>query len=214
MTQAIDELLGAVTSVVNASVEQTEASQALAQEVAGKMGDIDAKVTEAKQKYDDYMADSEVIGDGSSGSRRLNVFTTFIMVGQDLVPDSEKPDDWSPTIAGLYLHFKIGLNTTVDVSMFHYRICGYAYGQASFIDETLVGYCYKPDNRLHQVNTDGVLEPAVYRAHNGDVYLRVKAANLYFWTFYIDAMHATGGLPDKGSIEMIVSPNEILNNYE
>ncbi|PKG57745.1 hypothetical protein [Shewanella sp. GutDb-MelDb] len=51
MTQAIDELLGEVSNVVSASKEQTTASQALAQDVAGKMGAIDQKVDEAKEDY-------------------------------------------------------------------------------------------------------------------------------------------------------------------
>ena len=55
MTQAIDDLLGAVTSVVNASVEQTTASQALAQEVAGKMGGIDRKLEESEAAVNDFM---------------------------------------------------------------------------------------------------------------------------------------------------------------
>ncbi|GGI82045.1 hypothetical protein GCM10007978_19780 [Shewanella hanedai] len=213
MTQAIDELLGEVTSAVSASTEQTTASQALAQEVAGKMGAIDAKVAEAKLELDGYIADSEVIGDGSAGSRRLNVFRTMIYEGKDHVPESEKPDNWVPTNGPLYLHFKTGLNTAVDVSMFHYRIGGYAYGQSTIIDETLVGYSYEPSNTIHNINTDGNLEPVVYRAPNGDVYLRIKSLNLYFTGLYIDAMHITGGLPDKDSIELTISPNETLNNY-
>jgi hypothetical protein len=55
MTQAIDELLGEVTSAVSASTEQTTASQALAQEVAGKMGAIDAKVAAKEEEVDNFI---------------------------------------------------------------------------------------------------------------------------------------------------------------
>ncbi len=47
MTQAIDELLGEVSNAVSASKEQTIASQALAQDVAGKMGEIDDRINNA-----------------------------------------------------------------------------------------------------------------------------------------------------------------------
>ncbi|MFS1491521.1 hypothetical protein BCT96_019460 [Vibrio splendidus] len=46
-----------ITDLQKTSAEQTAASQALSQEVAGKMGEIDKNVKESKAKVDGYVAD-------------------------------------------------------------------------------------------------------------------------------------------------------------
>ena len=53
-----------IADMQQASVEQTQASQALADEVAGKMGEIDAKSAESQQKIDDFI--------GSDFANRVN----------------------------------------------------------------------------------------------------------------------------------------------
>ncbi|MEZ9198590.1 hypothetical protein [Shewanella sp. 10N.286.54.B9] len=53
MSEQLDELLNEVGNVVQASNAQTAASQALAQEVAGKMGELDAKADEVVGRVND-----------------------------------------------------------------------------------------------------------------------------------------------------------------
>lgn len=181
--------------------------------VAGKMGQIDLASQQLKSDFDKFMADRERIGDGSPGSRRLNVIQSLVYEGDKVVPDTEKPPGWVPTRSNLYLHIKTKFNTLNKGGMFHFRVQGYAYGQAAIIDETFAGYSYLTTNSIINIGVNGIHEPTVYRAPNGDVYLRLKALNLYFWSFYIDTMNVTGGLPNKGDLQVIVSPNETLNNY-
>ncbi|HCG8975246.1 TPA: hypothetical protein NJ623_004504 [Vibrio parahaemolyticus] len=190
-----------------------EASNNLTSAVNGKIGQIDQRMTAAEQEFDAFMADRERIGDGSPGSRRLNIYQNVLYNGYSHVPDTEKPEGWVNSNANLYLHFKTKFNTMTKNGMFHFRIQGYAYGQSAIIDETLAGYSYVTENKVINVGTFGAHEPTVYRAPNGDVYLRLKALSLYYWSFYVDTMNVTGGLPNKGDVELIVSPNEMLNNY-
>lgn len=49
------EILTALDASTTASVEQTVASQALAQEVAGKMGEIDATLTQASKEFEQFL---------------------------------------------------------------------------------------------------------------------------------------------------------------
>ncbi|WP_102270657.1 hypothetical protein [Vibrio cyclitrophicus] len=205
-----------ITDLQRTSAEQTAASQALSQEVAGKMGEIDRSVKKAEDKFSEFMQDRDRIGTGGSGSRRLNIFQVQISNGFNHVPDIEKPDGWVESHvsnADLYLHFKTPFNTKRRNGMFHFKVQGYAYGQSSSIDETLVGYSYVSSDGLLHVGAEGKHEPVVYRASNGDIYLRLKASILYFWTFSIDVMNVSGGLLNNGDIEMTVSPNEMLTSY-
>ncbi|PKG74795.1 hypothetical protein CXF86_10920 [Shewanella sp. GutCb] len=58
MSGQLDELLNEVSNVVQASNAQTTASQALALEVAGKMGEIDAKADEVVDRLNLAMVES------------------------------------------------------------------------------------------------------------------------------------------------------------
>ncbi|NSM26783.1 hypothetical protein HT094_22035 [Shewanella sp. ZOR0012] len=188
-------------------------ANALTGAVNGKVGEIDLASQKLKADFAAFMADRERIGDGSAGSRRFNIYQNVLYEGKNYVPDSEKPVGWTPGNSNLYLHFKTKFNTLTKNGMFHFSIKGYAYGQSTIIDETFAGYSYVANNALTSVGTFGNHEPTVYRAPNGDIYLRIKALNLYFFSFYVDSMNVTGGLPAKGDISLIVSPNLMLNNY-
>jgi len=190
-----------------------ESNRRLTETVENKVGEIDAATEQMRKDFETFMSDRERIGNGEPGSRRLNIYQNVLYQGYDHVPDSEKPEGWVDNNANLYLHFKTKFNTITKNGMFHFRIQGYAYGQAAIIDETLAGYSYTTSNQVINIGTFGSHEPTVYRAPNGDVYLRLKATNLYYWSFYVDTMNASGGLPNKGDVELIVSPNATLNNY-
>ncbi|ELH9434879.1 hypothetical protein RQX57_004137 [Vibrio vulnificus] len=209
----MSEILVELGKLTQASQEQTAASQAQTSEVAGKMGEIEAQRNQMQTDVDNFLKDRERIGDGSAGSRRLNVYVGKIQNGKTHIPETEKPVDWVEGNENLYLHFKTPFNTNDDDAMFHFIIEGYAYGSAEIISETFCGYCYRHQDSLIATAESGNHAPTAYKAPNGDIYLRLFAKNCYIWTFAIDAMHVAGGLPAEGSLELTISPNETLNNY-
>lgn len=164
-------------------------------------------------KVDSLEDNKLLIGDGSPGSRRLNVFTSFIPSGKDLVPEGEQPPGWEATNENLFIHLKTGLNTQTDSKDFHYTISVYGYTGGVIAQEVVTGYSSPTENNVINVSIQTTLDTIVYRAPNGDVYIRIPAVNLYYWNLIIDGTNVSGFLPDEGSVSLVVSPNPMLNSY-
>lgn len=173
------------------------AANTLTGAVEGKVGEIDQRMSEAEAEFLEWRNQKDLEGDPNAyGTIRRNIFQGFIasLGGPAGVhPNSGFENLDLGTNLNVYLHFKIPLNVNIHTEMFWFNIKGYNYGAAKIIDETIVGYCYKPDLTLINTAAFGNLTPAVYKAANGDIVLRVLLSNAYFSTIRIDTMRVGNG---------------------
>lgn len=165
--------------------------------VNGKIGAIDARMDTAEAEFDEWRNQKDVEGSlGAFGTIRRNLFQGFIqsLGGPAGVAVNSGFDTVDlGTNLNVYAHFKVPLNVNVNSEMFWFNIKGYSYGAAAIVDETLVGYCYKPELALKSVATFGSMTPAVYKDANGNVVLRILLTNAYYTTLRIDTMRVGNG---------------------
>jgi hypothetical protein len=195
-----------------AAADQTTASQALAQEVAGKMGQIDQKVASAEAQFDEWRQQKDIIGDPSQqGTMRMNVFQGFV-VGTGVPYGVGGTGGFAGKVADLgssenvYVHFKTPMNINTSDEMFWFNIRGYCYGSSSVIDETIVGYAYSPQRAIINKVGFGNMFPDSYVDSAGNVILRIKVPVAYYLTVRIETMRVgTGTLFEVGSFDAKVS---------
>ncbi|WP_298770401.1 hypothetical protein [uncultured Shewanella sp.] len=182
------------------STEQTadliESVTELTATVANKMGVIDNRMTQAEETFDEWRSQRDLHGDEAEhGTVRMGILQGFADRTMDSpygtgafsgVPDLG-------TLGNVYLHFKTPLNINTHAEMFWFNIKGYSYGSASVIDETIVGYCYKVQNKLINQSNFGNLSPASYADVNGNVVLRILLPSVYYTTCRVDTMRVGNG---------------------
>lgn len=185
-----------ITSLVTAANNLTTA-------VNGKIGSINATMAGALAQFNEWRNLKDVQGkpDGI-GTIRSNilqghVYTCGGIDGLGAPIGALSVGDFASTDLGgmnnVYMHFKVPLNINVDSQMFWFNIKGYSYGTAKIVDETLVGYCYKPNRSLHNVSTFGNMSPSVYVDANGNIVLRILFPSVYYTTVRIDTMRVGNG---------------------
>lgn len=179
-----------ITSLVTAANNLTSA-------VNGKIGSINTTMAGALAQFNEWRNLKDVEGGANAiGSVRRNIFQGHIYTtGGPYGGQAE--GDFSPVDLGsmdkVYMHFQLPLNINVSSEMFWFNICGYSYGTAKIIDETIVGYCYKPNRALNNVSVFGNMTPAVYADANGNIVMRILVPNVYYTTVRIDTMRVGNG---------------------
>lgn len=178
--------------------------------VNGKIAAINSTLAGALAQFDEWRNLKDVEGTpGKAGTIRRNIFQGQVF-GTGL-PYSVGSGDGFETIDlgssdNVYVHFKLPLNVNRDAQMFWFNIKGYSYGSAKIIEETIVGYCYKPQLALINTAAFGNMSPAVYKASNGDVIMRLLIPSIYYTTFRIDTMKVgDGNLFNVGDIKTKLS---------
>ncbi|MBV6203229.1 hypothetical protein KUU18_29435 [Pseudomonas aeruginosa] len=165
--------------------------------VNGKIGAIDARMDTAEAEFEEWRNQKDVEGSlGAFGTIRRNMFQGFIqsLGGPAGVAANSGFDTVDlGTNTNVYVHFKVPLNVNVNSEMFWFSIKGYSYGSSQIVDETMVGYCYKPTLSLQNVATFGSMSPAVYKDANGNVVLRILLPSAYYTTLRIDTMRVGNG---------------------
>lgn len=174
-----------------------QAANSLTTAVNGKIVAIDARMDTAGAQFDEWRNLKDVEGDpGAFGTIRRNIFQGFIQGTGGAVAAGSAGAFTSTNLGStenVYAHFKVPLNVNVNSEMFWFNIKGYSYGSSKIIDETLVGYCYEATAALLNVSSFGNLTPAVYKAANGDIVLRILLPSAYYATIRIDTMRVGNG---------------------
>lgn len=201
-----------ITSLVTAANNLTTS-------VNGKISSINTTMAGALAQFNEWRNLKDVEGSANAiGSVRRNIFQGHVYttggidgVGTPISVLSEG-DFESTDLGGLekvYVHFKLPLNINVSSEMFWFNIQGYSYGTAKIIDETVVGYCYKPNRSIMNVSTFGNMTPAVYADANGNVVMRILIPNIYYTTVRVDTMRVGNGrLFNVGELKSKLSRTE------
>lgn len=121
-----------------------------------------------------------VIGSGI-GAKTINVVSFFTQTSS----------------SALYIHIRTPFKPSVHTNMYHFKVEGYAYGDAKDIDLTFVGYSYAltpsiitaPQSRDPQ----GHFNPTQYIGSDGNIYLRFKPGNVYFLSLRVDSTYVGNG---------------------
>lgn len=166
--------------------------------VNGKMTAINNTLAAAVTQFDTWRNLKDVEGTpGKAGTIRRNIFQGQVF-GTGLPFNVQSGDGFDTVDLGtslnVYVHFKLPLNVNRDVQMFWFNIKGYSYGSSKIVEETIVGYCYKPQLALINTAAFGNMTPAVYKATNGDIILRLLIPSIYYTTFRIDTMQVGDGV--------------------
>lgn len=191
------------------------AANSLTTVVNGKISAINTTMAGALAQFDEWRNLKDVEGTpGVAGTIRRNIFQgqvygTGLPYSVGSGPGFENVDLGSSE--NVYVHFKLPLNVNVDAQMFWFNIKGYSYGSAKIIEETVVGYCYQPQLNLINTATFGNMSPAVYKASNGDVIMRLLIPSIYYTTFRIDTMKVGDGkLYNVGDIKTKLSLSDTV----
>lgn len=190
-----------------------QAANNLTEVVNGKIGQIDARMDQACEQFDDYRNKKDMIGlAGEQGTLLMNVFQGGVW-GSGGAYNVGASGGFSLTDLGashnVYMHFKLPLNINKHDCMFWFNIRGYSYGSAAIIDETIVGYCYSPQRQVLNQAVFGNMAPAIYTDTVGNVVMRLKFPNIYVTTIRIDTMQAgVGAMAKVGDIVAKVSLTE------
>lgn len=190
-----------------------QAANNLTAVVNGKIGQIDARMDQARAEFDDYRNKKDMIGlAGEQGTMLMNVFQGGVwgtggpvnVGGSGGFPITDLGQS-----TNVYMHFKLPLNINKHDSMFWFNIRGYSYGSAAIVDETIVGYCYSPQRAVLNQAVFGNMTPAIYTDTVGNVVMRLKFPNVYVTTVRIDTMQAgVGQMAKVGDIVAKLSLTE------
>ncbi|WP_299005036.1 hypothetical protein [uncultured Shewanella sp.] len=201
------------------STEQTanliESVTELTATVANKMGVIDNRMAQAEATFDEWRNQRDLHGEASEhGTVRMGILQGFVNTTDGLNSVNSGTGAFAnvsnlETRHNIYLHFKTPLNINTHAEMFWFNIKGYSYGSACIIDETIVGYCYKPNNKLINQSAFGSLNPSSYADVNGNVILRILLPSSYYTTCRVDTMRVGNGrLFNEGDLEAKFSLEE------
>lgn len=180
--------------------------------VSGKVSEIDQRMVSAEGQFDAWRQLKDVVGEPNwLATMRMNVFQGRILgsgvpygVGGD-GHFANKVDDLGQS-NNIYIHFKTPMNINTTDKMFWFNIRGYSYGTAQIIDETIVGYAYRPQGAIISKSSFGTFSPDSYSDPSGNVVLRILIPNLYLTTIRIDTMDVSGtGVFPVGSLDVRVS---------
>lgn len=186
--------------------------------VNGKIGAIDARMDTAEAEFDEWRNQKDLEGSPTGfGTIRRNIMQGHIYATGD--PATGAPlssGDFPTTDLGtnslVYVHLKTPLNINLHSEMFWFNIKGYNYGGAKIVEETIVGYCYKPSLSLQNKGAFGNLTPDSYVDASGNVILRILVPNIYYTTLRVDTMRVGNGrLFNVGDLTAKLSLAETVN---
>ncbi|AZD06657.1 hypothetical protein C4K26_1235 [Pseudomonas chlororaphis] len=193
--------------------ELVTAADSLTKVVDGKITQIDERMNVARAEFDEFRNKKDMVGVlGEQGTVLMNVFQGGVF-GTGGPQNTGASGGFSEVDLGtsenVYMHLKLPMNINTHDQMFWFNICGYCYGSATIVDETIVGYCYSPQRAVLSKAVFGNMSPEIYTDAKGNVVIRLKFPNIYVTTIRIDTMQVgIGSLIPVGSIKSKLSLTE------
>ncbi len=200
-------------SIDSALGDAVEAVNKVTTVVETKMTSINNTLAAALANFDLWRSEKDVIGlKNIHGSVRNAIFQGVVYETDEKISQPFGSGGFTGKVPALntrgqvYLHFKTPMNVNNDSNMYHFSIQGYSYGNATVINEIIVGYCFKDSKSIINKSSFGSLSPDSYADGSGNVILRVLIPNSYYTTIKIDTMYVGNGrLFDTGDLDVKLS---------
>ena len=158
------------------------------------LNEADERITAKEQDVEKAISNMSLLGNGSARTTVINAANHV-----------------SYELGSTFIHLKLPFKTTLDTSMFHLHIRGYAYAEGNIVDATIVRYCNKSTSSILNGQTKGSHTPTIYKGTDDYVYVRLTIADQNHLTFTVDTTRiGVGKLIGRGDIEVINSTKETL----
>ena len=191
-------------------------SNQLTNAVENKVQEIDQKLVQAENKFDDWRNGRDILGEPLGyGTVKKAIFQGFIYRTNEASVYGRGDFEGKVEPLGndnlVYVHLKTPLNINVHSEMFWFNVQGYSYGSAKIINEIMVGYCYAGGNVLSSKSSFGELSPDSYTDTAGNVVLRLLLPNSYHSTMAVDTMRVGNGrLFNNGDLDVKLSLSDTV----